>query len=126
MTPSRFAATNACSDPPERTQGPESCRRSRTGLSRWRPAAARARRDQVVVEREDNRGGTVTQLELREQVVDVRLDRSLADEQVGRDLGVALALPDERQHFTLPGGQVIEIDVASGPLWRSRPVNGQD
>ena len=49
-----------------------------------------------MVEGVDHRGGTVAQLQFREHVVDVRLHSALADEQPGGDLGVRLALPDER------------------------------
>jgi hypothetical protein len=60
---------------------------TRPGWSGWWPlaglgreaAAGRERRDEVVVEGEDDRGGPVAQLQLGEQVVDVCLDRSLTD-----------------------------------------------
>jgi hypothetical protein len=42
-----------------------------------------------VVEGEDDGGGAVTQVELREDVADVALDGRIAHEQRLRDLGVA-------------------------------------
>src|SRR5215470_12804370 len=44
--------------------------------------------DQAVVVGEDYGRGPVAQPQLGEHVVDVGLDRALADEQVGRDLAV--------------------------------------
>src|SRR5215475_15459189 len=75
-------------------------------LARAGPAlpAVRPRGDEVVVEGEDHRGGPVAQLQLGEQVVDMRLDRSLTDEQLGRDLGVRLAAADEREHLAFAAG----------------------
>ena len=61
-----------------------------------------------MVEGVDHRGGPIAQPQLREDVVDVRLHRPLADEELGGDLGVRLALPDEREHLALAAGQRIE------------------
>jgi hypothetical protein len=62
-------------------------------------------RHQVVVEGEHHRRRPVPQPELGEEVVDVRLDRSLADEQLGGDLAVGPAVADEHQNLTLTAGQ---------------------
>jgi hypothetical protein len=58
-----------------------------------------------VVEGEHHRRRPVPQPELGEQVVDVRLDRSLADEQLSGDLAVSPAVADEHQNLTLTAGQ---------------------
>ena len=47
----------------------------------------------------------VAQPQLGEQVVDVRLDRALADEQLGGDLAVGLAQADEREHLEFAASQ---------------------
>jgi hypothetical protein len=54
-----------------------------------------------VVEGEHHRRRPVPQPELGKQVVDVRLDCSLADEQLGGDLAVGPAVADEHQHLTI-------------------------
>jgi hypothetical protein len=47
-------------------------------------------------------------------VVDVRLDRALADVQLGGDLGVGPAAADEREHLALAAGQRVQIRVRPG------------
>jgi hypothetical protein len=54
----------------------------------------RCRRHQVMVERIDDGGGAVAELELGEQVVDVGLHGALAHHKLGGDVGVGLALAD--------------------------------
>ena len=44
-------------------------------------SAVAVRGDELVVEREDHGGGPVAQVQLGEDMVDVGLDRALADEQ---------------------------------------------
>ena len=68
-------------------------------------AAFGRRRYEVVVEGIHHGGGAVPQLQLDEHVVDVGLDRPLADEQSGGDLGVRLALSDEREDLALAAGE---------------------
>ena len=54
---------------------------------------------------------TVPQLELLEQARDVRLRRVLADDELGRDLGVREAARDEAQHLALaPQPSLTRID----------------
>ena len=78
-----------------------------------------------MVEGEDHGGGPVAQLQLGEHVVDVRLDRALADKQLGGDLGVGHPEADQRQHLTLPGGQLTNSSIPASPLRRGRPVDGK-
>src|SRR5829696_10428330 len=50
----------------------------------------------------------VGEVELREDVRDVALNRLLADEEVPGDLGVAEAVGDQAQHLQLPVGELAE------------------
>ena len=61
--------------------------------------------------------GAVSQSELRQHVSDVRLDRGLAQHELGRDLGVRAALGDQREHVTLTRRQLMQL-FRSVPLWR--------
>ena len=70
--------------------------------------------DQAVVEGEDHGRGAVAQPQLGEHVVDVRLDRALADEQLGGDLAVGLAPADQRQHLELTAGERVQVGVPAG------------
>ena len=57
--------------------------------------------DQAVVERENDGGGPVAEVELGEDVADVGLDGALAEYEVAGDLGVAQTSTDQREHLTL-------------------------
>jgi hypothetical protein len=45
--------------------------------------------------------------DLGQHVVDVALHRGLADEQLGRDLGIRQARPDQPQDFGFPGSKPV-------------------
>jgi hypothetical protein len=58
-------------------------------------------------------------------VIDVALHRSLAEHEVGGNLGVGHALPDEREHLALTRGEDIEA-LGGGRDIRRRAIGGQD
>jgi len=65
---------------------------------------------------EDNRGGTVAQVELGQDVAEVRLDRRLADEESGGDFGIGLTLADFAEHILLaPGEKVRRLRARGSP-----------
>jgi hypothetical protein len=68
-----------------------------------------------VVEREDHGGSAVAELQLGEEMVDVCLDGSLADEQSAGNLGIGSALTDQGQDLTLAGGQAAEQGGGRAP-----------
>ena len=57
--------------------------------------------DEVVLERERARGRPRRNAELPEDVLHVPGDRVLADDELGRDLAVALARRQQAQHLEL-------------------------
>ena len=59
----------------------------------------RAGRDQSALVRQDDGLNSVPEPELREQAGDMGLDRALADEQLGGQLGVALTARQHPQHL---------------------------
>jgi hypothetical protein len=63
---------------------------------------------------EDNGLYAVPQIELLEQARDVRRRRVLADDELGRDLGVREAARDEAQHLSLARRQGVKLALASG------------
>ncbi|MCW2899036.1 MAG: hypothetical protein JWO67_1301 [Streptosporangiaceae bacterium] len=64
-----------------------------------RPSSADARADEAALVRQDHGVHPVAQLKLGEDAGDVGLHRGLAEEQLGRDLGVRAPPRDEAQHF---------------------------
>src|SRR5204862_760678 len=87
---------------------------STNDCSTTRPRTSALRCDDAVIEREHDRGGTITQAELGEDAADVALHRRLTQEQVFGDLDVGGALRHETQH----------VDFASGEL-RDRLLVGR-
>src|SRR5215218_7482674 len=61
--------------------------------------------DDAPLEGGDHGGGAVVHAQLGEGVQQVGLDRGLADEQGGGDVGVAGAAGDQLQNLDLAGGQ---------------------
>ena len=61
-----------------------------------------------MIEGEDDRGGPITQVQLREDVPDVGLHGDLADEELLGDLGVARAAGHEADHFELARGEPVQ------------------
>ena len=64
--------------------------------------------DDPVVVGEDDRGGPVADSELGEDRADVALDRRLADEQGGGDLGVRRPACHVPQDVVLPLGELVD------------------
>jgi hypothetical protein len=53
-------------------------------------------------------------------VIDVRLDRALADEELGGDLAVGLALADEREDLKLAARKTVRMPSAKRVPWTCR------
>ena len=70
------------------------------------PAALRRAHEAGVVGGDDELGA-VARAQLREQAADVGLGRGQADVQVGCDLGVGQAEPDQGQDLALPFGYLV-------------------
>src|SRR3954452_11323562 len=79
-------------------------------------SAVTARLNQAVVEREDDGGGPVADVELCEDVAEVGLDRALAEHQLGGDLGVAEPRSDEGEHLAFTLGEYVELGSRLGWL----------
>jgi len=79
-----------------------------------RSAGRAAGGHQAAVEGDDDGGGPVAQVEFGEDVVHVCLDRALAEDEPGCDLGVGQALPDEGEDVSLAWRECVEASIIGG------------
>src|SRR5215217_4722850 len=87
---------------------------SGAALVKSRLAGAAGESDDAALQGRDHGGGAVVDTELGEHVQQVGLDRGLADEQGGGDVGVARAPRDQLEDLDLAAVR------ASVPGWRMR------
>ena len=82
-------------------------------------------RNETVVVGEDDYGGSVADVELGEEVVDVGFDGAFADEELPGNLGIGVALPDEGKDVSFPAGELVERSGTDGGTGGCGAVDGQ-